>query len=410
MHTARQEEILARARAAAGKAAAYGEDLDLNSYRVSAATLPYLNDPTQLAAEDRARLLAAGVDVTGSDRAGTFIQINQSVVHCGVAQEGLEVLSTAEALEKYPWAEEYWWRAVLPDQDKYTAHVALAPQRNGYFIRALPGARAVYPLQACLYLQQEGAVQDVHNIVIAEEGAELHLVSGCTSAARVKHGAHIGISEFYVKKGARLTFTMIHNWAEGVAVRPRSGTVIAEGGLFLSNYVCLQPVRTMQMYPTAWLQGPGAVARYYSILVAPPGSSMDVGSRVVLQAPRTRAEVVARTLTTGGEIINRGCLVAEAPEVKAHLECRGLVLAETGVIHAIPELLAKVGNVDLSHEAAVGKIAEEEIEYLMARGLSEDEATATIVRGFLNVQMMGLPPALQAEIDKAVEAGEKALF
>lgn len=410
MDTARREEIRARARAAADKAAAYGEDLDLAAYQTPAPRSGYINRVAELPAEDRERLLATGIDVAGAGRAGSFIQFDHSVIHCGAVQEGLEVLSTFEALEKYPWLEDYWWRLVSPDQDKYTAQVALAEHRNGYFIRALPGASAVYPLQACLYLQEEGAVQNVHNIVIVEEGAELHLISGCASAARVKHGLHIGVSEFYVKKGGRLTFTMIHNWAEGVAVRPRSGAVVAEGGLFISNYICLRPVRSLQMYPTAWLEGAGAVARYYSILVAPSGSAMDVGSRVVLGAPGARAEVVARTLTTGGEIINRGCLVAEAPEVKAHLECRGLVLGEKGVIHAIPELLTKVGNVDLSHEAAVGKIAQEEIEYLMARGLSEEEATATIVRGFLNVKITGLPPALQAEIDKAVAAGEQALL
>ncbi|MCR4419780.1 MAG: SufD family Fe-S cluster assembly protein [Clostridia bacterium] len=406
----RRQEIMARARAARDKAAAYGEDLDLGAYRVPASDEPGSLNPGALALEDRERLLATGVELEGADRAGTFLQVNHSVLRCGAAQEGIEVLGTFEALEKYPWAEDYWWRIVAPDQDKYTAQVALAEHRNGYFIRALPGSSTIYPLQACLYLQEEGAVQNVHNIVIVEEGAELHLISGCASASRVRHGLHIGVSEFYVKKGARLTFTMIHYWGEEVAVRPRSATLVEEGGLFVSNYVCLRPVGSLQMYPTAWLKGPEAVARYYSILVAPPGTSMDLGSRVVLQAPRSRAEVVARTLTTGGEIINRGCLVAEAQEVKAHLECRGLVLGEKGVIDAIPELLTKVGNVDLSHEAAVGKIAQEEIEYLMARGLSEEEATATIVRGFLNVQIVGLPAALQAEIDRAVAAGEKALL
>jgi len=102
--------------------------------------------------------------------------------------------------------------------------------------------------------------------------------------------------------------------------------------------------------------------------------------------------------------------VGEVEGVKAHLECRGLILAERGLIHAIPELIGKVDGVDLSHEAAVGKIAKEEVEYLMARGLSEEEATATIVRGFLNVNIEGLPPILAAEMQKMLKAlEEKAL-
>jgi Fe-S cluster assembly scaffold protein SufB len=110
----------------------------------------------------------------------------------------------------------------------------------------------------------------------------------------------------------------------------------------------------------------------------------------------------------GGYIINRGHLVGEAPGVKGHLECRGLMLSPEGVIHAIPELEARAEGVDLSHEAAVGKIAQEEIEYLMARGLSEDEATATIVRGFLNVGVMGLPAELEAEIEQAVGLSDES--
>jgi Fe-S cluster assembly scaffold protein SufB len=220
----------------------------------------------------------------------------------------------------------------------------------------------------------------------------------------------VGISEFYIKKGAKLTFTMIHNWADKMAVRPRSATIVEEGGLFLSNYVCMQPVGTLQMYPVAHLVGEGATARYNSILVAPPGSEIDVGSRVLLKAKGTRAEIVSRAITTGGKIIARGHINGQVPEIKAHLECKGLILSDDGVIHAIPELEGHRQDVDLSHEAAVGKIAQEELEYLMARGLSEDAAAATIVRGFLHVDIEGLPPELKAEMDRAVELSEKSLL
>jgi hypothetical protein len=119
---------------------------------------------------------------------------------------------------------------------------------------------------------------------------------------------------------------------------------------------------------------------------------------------------VARTITTGGTIISRGYIAGSAPEVKGHLECRGLILSERGTIHAIPELKGEVAGVDLSHEAAVGKIAEEEVEYLMARGLSRDAATAMIVRGFLHVDIEGLPPELAEELRRAVEISEKELL
>jgi hypothetical protein len=216
----------------------------------------------------------------------------------------------------------------------------------------------------------------------------------------------VGISEFFVKKNAKLSFTMIHNWAEDMMVRPRSVAQVEKGGLFLNNYICMKPVRSIQMYPTTHLVGEDAVARFYTIIVGSPGSEYDVGGRIFLKKPGNRAEIVARTISNGGRIIARGALIGEVPDVKAHLECRGLIL-NGGLIHAIPELEGHVDGVEMSHEAAVGKIAQEEIAYLMSRGLSEDEATSTIVRGFLNVDIPGLPPQLKAEIDRAIDASDK---
>jgi hypothetical protein len=216
----------------------------------------------------------------------------------------------------------------------------------------------------------------------------------------------VGISEFFVKKNAKLTFTMIHNWAEEMIVRPRSVAQVEEGGLFINNYICMRPVRSLQMYPTTHLVGENAVARFYSIIVGSPETEYDVGARVYLKKPGSRAEVVARTISNGGKIISRGHLIGQVPDIKAHLECKGLIL-NGGLIHAVPELEGHADGVEMSHEAAVGKIAQEEIMYLMSRGLSEDEATSTIVRGFLSVDIPGLPPQLKAEIDRAIEASDK---
>jgi Fe-S cluster assembly scaffold protein SufB len=137
---------------------------------------------------------------------------------------------------------------------------------------------------------------------------------------------------------------------------------------------------------------------------------MDIGARVFLKAKGARSEIISRAITTGGKIIARGHIIGEVPGIKAHLECNGLILSDEGIIHAVPELEGYRQEVDLSHEAAVGKIAQEEVEYLMARGLSQEEATATIVRGFLNVKIEGLPAELKKEMDRAVEISEKSLL
>ena len=399
-----------KARAALSRKASFGEDIDLDKYAHSADDLPYQSDTSQLSDDAKAQMIQAGVILgDNSQRSGTIIQMDHSIIHSMSAQEGIEVMGINEALGKYDWLSDYLWKAVAVDSDKYTAHVELN-QSNGYFIRALPGSKTVYPVQACLYLGKGNLAQNVHNIIIAEEGSELHIITGCTTAPSHEPGLHLGVSEFYIKKGAQVSFTMIHNWTPEIAVRPRTGIIVEEDGVFLSNYVIMKPVHSLQTNPLARLIGDNAVARFNSILVASPGSSMDMGSRVILDGKGARTEIVSRAITTGGDIISRGYIEGNAPDVKGHLECRGLILREEGIIHAIPELKGTLAGIDLSHEAAVGKIAEEEVEYLMMRGLTRDEATATIVRGFLRVDIEGLPPQLNLELRRAIEASEKEVM
>jgi hypothetical protein len=399
-----------KAKAASAKPAPLGEDIDLDAYVSSAEEHPYQADPSQLPAKAKEKMLGAGVSLDHvRQRSGTFIQMDNTPVHSSSRQEGIELMPTGRALEKYDWLPDYWWQAVAVDSDKYTAHVELS-QSSGYFIRALPGQKTVYPVQACLYLAKNKLAQNVHNIIIAEEGSELHIITGCTTALEKDYGLHLGVSEFYIKRGAKVTFTMIHNWTPEMAVRPRTGVIIEQDGLFLSNYVIMKPVLSLQTNPLADCVGENATVRFNSVLVATPHSSMDVGSRVLLNAKGSRTEIISRAITTGGHIIARGYIEGNAPEVKGHLECRGLILHEEGLIHAVPELKGTLAGVDLSHEAAVGKIAEEELEYLMSRGLTRSEATATIVRGFLRVEIEGLPPVLNAELQRAIEASEQDLM
>lgn len=366
--------------------------------------MPELKGFDGIDSEDKKRLMLTGIQTESEEgRAGSFLLVNDHIQHAGSNTEGVEVLMIEQALLKYPWLNEYCWNAVPKDKDKYTQYVADHPQR-GYVIIAQKGAKTTFPLQSCMFLQGDN-IQAVHNIVIAEEGSEVHLIAGCASSHSTKEGAHYGVNEIYVGKNAKVTSTMIHTWGEQIEVFPRTATVVEEGGTFISNYVCMKPTKMVQMYPTAWLKGKDAVARFSSIIVADTGSYIDAGSRAVLQAPGTSAELITRSITNGGTIINRGAIVAEAPGTKGHLECRGLILKD-GVNWAIPEIDGRVVDVELTHEAAVGKIARDEIEYLMARGLSEEEATSTIIRGFLNVKIDGLPAALQKQIDDAIDSAD----
>ncbi len=404
-------EIKEKAKKAENRPALFGPDLDPAEYSNEAEEIGRVASLKELAPDIKEKAVDAGIDCAEEARSGSFFMMNKSALFSSSYESGLELLSMTEALEKYGWLKDYWWRALDVGADKFTAQAELR-FHQGYFIRALPSARISIPVQACLYLGSEMFSQNVHNIVIAEEGSELHIITGCASGRDLRRGLHIGVSEFFIKKNAHVSFSMIHSWAEGIDVRPRSGVLIGEGGVFLSNYICMKPVRTLQMYPVAYCNGQGAIARFNSVLVGHERSVMDVGCRVVLSAPDSRAEVIARAITMGGDIASRGHLIGEAPHIKAHLECRGLILREKGSIYAVPELEGKLPDIEMSHEAAVGKIDEEGIRYLMARGLTSDEATAAIIRGFLDIDIKGLPEQLKEEIKRATQMAEiaKPLF
>ncbi len=382
--------------------------VDLGKYNFEMDEAPAMADLKDLSAEDKAQLLMAGVDASEAQRSGTYLHVNHSKAHCRSCRKDVEIMDTREALEKYDGLPEYYWQAVDKNKDEFT-RAAAEKIHGGYFIRTEKGAKISDPVQSCLFIKGENIGQNVHNIVVVQENSELHIITGCTTSADISSAMHLGISEIYIKKGGKLTFTMVHNWGEEVMVRPRTVAIVEEEGVYASNYILMKKVRSVQSYPAVFLNGPGAVARFNSILVAPKGSYINSGNKIVLNAPNTKGEIISRTITTGGTIIAPGIIEGNAVPAKGHLECKGLILSD-GVIHAIPELKGTVAGVELSHEAAVGKIAQEEIEYLMARGLDEDQATSTIVRGFMNVDIMGLPDALRQSIEKTIEETEDDMF
>jgi Fe-S cluster assembly scaffold protein SufB len=164
------KELDEKARLAIDKKAPFGEDIDLQKYVAIGKKHDYVEDLQKLPEAEKERLHAVGIDTKAEQRSGSFVQHDVSVSHRRSTQEGVEVMGTAEALKKYDWLQDYWWKAVSVDQDKYTAHVQLH-QNDGYFIRTMPGVKTTFPLQACLYLREEMFAQNVHNIIIAEGAA-----------------------------------------------------------------------------------------------------------------------------------------------------------------------------------------------------------------------------------------------
>lgn len=396
-----EAEMRRRAEAALEKKAALGEDIDLSKYQEGARDIPEISSLDALSDEAREAMLRSGVIPTGEGRDGSIVVLDNSMVSHSAASKAYEVMDIRAAMKKHDWLKEYSWKLVQPDMDKYTASTYLS-DAPGYFIRALPGQQVKMPIQACMLVGSESTAQMVHNIIIVEEGASLEVVTGCVSQKEVEEAIHLGISEIYVKKGGSLTFTMIHNWAEQIGVRPRTGILVEDNASYVNNYVILKKVRSVQTYPTAHLVGRNSVGRFNTVAVAQPGADLDLGSKAILSGVGSKAEIISRSITTGGSVINRGSLVGKAEDIKAHLECRGLILGERGVNVAIPELEAHVPDVEMTHEASLGKIARDQVEYIMSRGVSEDDAIGMIVRGFLEVGIRNIPEELKDEIDRTI--------
>lgn len=172
----------------------------------------------------------AGIDSEEVGRAASYCQIDYSAIYERIQrryQGQIELMTTAAALKFYDWLRDYWWQAVAVDQDKFTAAAELA-QTGGFFLRVFAGQRVTQPIQACLLVQESNISQNVHNVLLMEESAEAQLITGCTLHPRVETGLHIGATEVFLKKGATLANTMIHNWVEGFHVRPRTGVIAEE--------------------------------------------------------------------------------------------------------------------------------------------------------------------------------------
>lgn len=382
--------------------APYGKDINLSEYEEGPDRSEKIEDLSKTSDSMKERMANVGILPDGVGRSGSIVFIDNAESHMSSKTKDVEILSTRDALKKYDGLPDYFWKAVSPEKDKYTAKSYL-DNADGYFIRAKKGTRVTAPVQSCMLIDKNHAVQNIHNIVIVEEGATLEMITGCTSNAHAEESLHIGVTEIFIKEGGTLTYSMIHNWGEKTSVRPRTVAIIEKNGKFVNNYAILEPVGTMQSYPVAYLNGEGASVLFNSICLSHPGSEIDTGGEAVLNAPNTGAEIISRSITLGGSMITRGRLIGNSKGAKAHLECRSLVLNDEGSTIAIPELEANRADVEMTHEAAVGKIARDQVEYLMIRGLTEDEAVGMIIRGFLGGGISGLPDALKKDIDDAVE-------
>ncbi len=400
----RAQELLKSARPAK-----YGPDIDLDVFDMEVPQHEKVGEISELSEVVRGASRAVGTRDDEEHRSGTYFQYDNDVVYLEYTEwlkeslpGGLIVLNIDDAIRTYPWLERYWFRELPMQTDKYATYVA-ANSVGGAFVWVKEGVKIDYPIQACLFTGTDRTVQAPHNIIIAEPGSKIHLITGCTVHPGCETAAHIAATEIYVKEGADVTLSMIHSWGQNFHVRPRMGAIVQENGVLNMNYILLKPVKSIQMYPTVILKDQGARASFRNMILSRKNSNIDVGSGIIFSAEGTKGEIVSRAVIMDESIIDmRGILRGNKPNTHGHLECRALLLSDNAIARAHPSLDGRSKETEMTHEAAVGKIADEQLYYLMTRGLSESEATSLIVRGFLDTDIPGLPPELQAEISKII--------
>ena len=343
----------------------------------------------------------------GAWRRAGYVQVNEEILTAemrkGLEKAGASVLPTYEALRKIKRLKEYSWKLLLPYKDKFTAVTYLYGKEQGYFIYVPPGVKVKDPIYTCLFITKGQYAQLLHNIVIVDDDAELNLITGCGISDIPAGALHAGISEFYVGRGAKLTFAMIHAWSPRAVVRPRTAVHVKENGEYVSYYMIYSGIDSIQAYPEVFLER-NASAYLYSVVVGEGNGIYDLGASAVLRGEGANAEIVSRVIGRyRSKVIARARLVGEEGPSKGHIECMGLAEGEKSEVSSVPELISRTPEAILTHEAAIGKISREELMYLMSKGFSEDEARALILRGFITLPTPHLPQTVRETIGRIVK-------
>ena len=366
---------------------------------------PKMIPPEQIGQEDAKMLSEAGILISSDNRSATMVVRDHHPICLQNDSREFEMMPISAALKHYDWLrEKYYFKAVPADYDEAVASCATQKKPIGFFIHVKRGAKVTLPCQAAMYMAGENVAQMVHNIVILDEDSRLELITGCITRHSVNKGLHIAVGEHYIGKNAKLVSTMVHSWGPEVMVYPRTGTIVDENGRYESNYISLRAARRIMSNPQTFLNGKGASAKYLTIVLGAPGSVIDTAGNVYLNAENTSAELLHRGVCTGGIMHQGGLLIGNAP-CKAHVDCAGMLLDNTakGSIESIPGLKSHHPDARMSHEASIGKIAPEQVEYLMSRGMEELEAISMLIRGFLGADIEGLGPELDAQIAEIAE-------
>ena len=339
---------------------------------------------------------------------GLRAQVDSEEVYRSLLRElrakGVIFMSMEEAVREFPWVQEYFMKVIPPEDNKFAAlHGAV--WSGGTFIWVPEGVEVEIPLQAYYRMQTEGVGQFEHTLIIAERGSSLHYIEGCSAPRYSRMSLHSGMVEIVAKEGARVRFTTIQNWSKNVYnLNNKRAWAYAEARVdWVSGSL---GSRVTMLYPTTVLLGPGARTENLSFTFAQEGMWLDTGARAIHRAPETSSRLVSRSVVQGrATSVFRGTIqvAPEARRAKGHMECSTLLLSPEARTETIPIIRAENEEVELGHEATVGRVSQEQLFYLMSRGLDEAQALSLIVNGFVSPILQEIPWEYALELRRLLE-------
>jgi Fe-S cluster assembly protein SufB len=341
--------------------------------------------------------------------AGVKAQFESEVVYGSLKEElveqGVIFTDTDTAVREYPDLIREYFGKVIPSTDNKFAALNSAVWSGGSFIYVPKGVKIEFPLQAYFRINAENMGQFERTLIIADEGAEIHYVEGCTAPMYTSESLHSAVVEVICKKNSRVRYTTIQNWANNIynlvtkrAMAYRDATMEWVDGNLGS--------RLTMKYPAVYLMEPGARGEILSIAFSGRGQHQDAGAKLVHCAPHTTGQIISKSISkNGGRSSYRGLVRVEkgATGSKCNVVCDALILDSDSRSDTYPYIEVAEQDVSIGHEASVSRIGEEQLFYLTSRGLSEAEASTMIVNGFIEPLVKELPMEYAVELNRLIQ-------
>lgn len=322
-----------------------------------------------------------------------------------LASQGVIFISIENGLKEYPELFKEYFGKVIPIEDNKFAALNSAVWSGGSFVYVPPGVKVDLPMQAYFRINTAELGQFERTLIIIDEGAQAHYVEGCTAPIYSTDSFHSGVIEIVVKKGGRMRYTTIQNWSTNMYNLVTQRAIVHENATMEWVDANLGSKLTMK-YPSCYLLGENAHGEILSMAFAGTGQHQDTGGKILHFAPNTSSKITSKSISMGkGRASYRGLLKVhkDAGNVKSNVVCDALLLDEESRSDTYPYIEIDGDDVTIGHEASVSKVGEEQLFYLMSRGLSEEQATSMVVSGFIEPLVKELPMEYAVEMNRLIQ-------